>query len=267
MSSHPALGNGATIAPSTSGIGNNFNLDLGSDDSLREEMKRLAAINKELLQKVRPAPPAPRKPPQEIGELALLRKENAELLVRVGELEQVLSTEGQDAWADRQKEFENLLEEKTEVIRNLHRKIQEGETRQHDQPGSKHPGSKHPAQELAGLQQQMEEQRRQLAEDEEALMAQMRQMEMAMSRERAELARQRSEIQRLHAELTHEIELASRDPSLRERLFSLQRRQQAIAMGKPAVAPQTESPEPPPKQAPPPAKNQSSGLLRRIFGK
>ncbi len=74
----------------------------------------------------------------------------------------------------------------------------------------------------------MQELRRQLEEDEESLMQQMRQMEMAMSKDRAELARQRNEIQRMHNELNHEIEIASRDPGLRERLVALQRLQGEI---------------------------------------
>src|SRR5207245_671573 len=58
---------------------------------------------------------------------------------------------------------------------------------------------------VLALSDTLERERRQLAEDEEALMRQMRDMEMAMSRERAELARQRNELQRLNEEIRHEL--------------------------------------------------------------
>ncbi len=120
------------------------------------------------------------------------------------------------------------------------------------------------------LKKEMAELRRQLEEDEESLMQQMRQMEMAMSKDRAELARQRNEIQRMHNEVNHEIEIASRDPGLRERLVALQRLQGEITgrkTGNPH-APHQAKPTPEPAAAPKPsAKAESSGLFRRIFGK
>ncbi len=123
------------------------------------------------------------------------------------------------------------------------------------------------------IQLELQEQRRQLEEDEESLMSQMRQMEVAMSKDRAELARQRNEIQRLHSELNHEIENASRDPGLRERLVALQRLQVEITGRKPTTQSHVYQAPPPPGNRPlpaakaAPAKKESSGLLRRIFGK
>src|SRR5262249_25862877 len=154
-------------------------------------------------------------------ELEQLRKENAQLRARVEELEQALQagTPNEEIWLERQKEYETLLEEKSEVIRNLHLRIQE------QGGGGDASVSTASDGDVQSLKKQLEEQRRQLEEDEEALMQQMRQMEMAMSKDRAELARQRNEIQRLHSELNHEIENASRDPALRERLVALQRLQ------------------------------------------
>ncbi len=246
------------------------------DDRLHEEMQRLAAINRELLGKNGDSQESFQLP--EAGdELALLRTENAELRMRIDELEHALQEEvpGEAQWAERQKEYEALLEEKSEVIRALHLKVQDL------QEGSRSPtqataASADDANDVQRLKQLMEEQRRQLERDEESLMEQMRQMEMAMSKDRAELARQRNEVQRLHNEVNHEIELAARDPGLRERLIALQRLQGEIVGRKQ----QGGGPQPPSKQPPAPAPviapvsvaptlagKKSSGLLRRIFGK
>jgi hypothetical protein len=63
------------------------------------------------------APPAP--------ELELLRAENADLRRTADELRQILE-EGkklEESWAQREKEYESLLEEKFEVIRELHLRL------------------------------------------------------------------------------------------------------------------------------------------------
>src|SRR5262249_36263053 len=150
-----ALRNGAAIPsmmvnPENTG---DFNLEGRlKNERLREEMKRLAAANRELLERSRNKPstlPAPVKTdvqntPLECaesseethGELApaeatdcnpdadieTLSAENAGLRARVEELEALLanSTSAEEAWQERQKEYENLLEEKSEVIRTLH---------------------------------------------------------------------------------------------------------------------------------------------------
>src|SRR5438132_10912829 len=128
----------------------------------------------------------------------------------------------QDALESRQRKYEGLLEEKSEVIRDLHRRLHE----QSEKPAAT---SAPREEELIALSEELERERRQLKEDEEALMEQMRQMEVQMSRERAELARQRNELQRLHGEIKHELELASREAELRDRLQPLQRRHQEMA--------------------------------------
>jgi len=206
-----------------------------------------------------------------------IRMENAWLRRRVLELEQQLvagSTE--DIWLERQKEYEALLEEKSEVIRMLHHKIHEMQE-VGAPPASGSNGKQQTAprdDELIALKQQLEEERQQLREDEESLMAQMRQMELMMSKERAELARQRTELQRMHEELNREVEMAARDGSLRDRLSALQRRhQEAIRKPGPAPAgaPQPRTGSVPPDQPTPlpgPSSDRpkSSGLLRRIFG-
>lgn len=216
--------------------------DLLGDVDLRQEMSRLMAANKELLSGMGAEPTA-----LDSAELQRLRTENAELRACLDEMEH--------AWQERQQEYESLLEEKSEVIRGLHLKLQEGK-----EPAVSRPADPGALDEVARLKKELEEQRRQLQEDEEALMEQMREMELAMSRERAEMARQRNEMQRLQADLSHEAEQSSRDSGLRERLQALQRRP-------------PEPPSSPPAKTPVrsvadthPASKTNSGIFRRIFG-
>ena len=168
----------------------------------------------------------------------------------------------QAAWESRQREYEALLEEKSEVIRDLHRRLRE----QPERPATSAPREE----ELIALSEELERERRQLKEDEEALMEQMRQMEVQMSRERAELARQRNELQRLQIDLRHELELASRDATLRDRLAPLQRRHQDLLNRASGGRPQ-ESLSPPSDTravatSAPTSEKKDSSLLRRLFG-
>jgi hypothetical protein len=231
------------------------------DDRLKKEMLRLASINQDLLNSSGVDSKDTINLLEETEELASLRAENAELRAHVAELEQAL-TNDPTSWSERQKEYEVLLEEKSEVIRSLHLKIQEMQ-----EDGV----ARGPAQANLGdaqrLQKELEEQRRQLEEDETVVMQQLREMEMAMSRDRAELARQRNEIQRLHADLNREIEIAARDPALRDRLIALQRLQGEVVGRK--FSPQASATKPAAGSAPSAQKQStnSSGLFRRIFGK
>lgn len=229
-------------------------------DDFDAEMKRLSAANDELLRDVLSddTPVAPAHDDRE--ELTLIRLENAELKARVQELEALAAGQGEELWQERQREYEMLLEEKSEVIRNLHQQMQEmhesvslGETAPASQAGS---GIKvGQAEEILRLKREMEEQRKQLEQDEADMMAQMRQMEVAMAKDRAEMARQRQEVQRQKAELAREIENAARDPELQERLKNLRRPESRASFTQPSADP-------------PPAKpdQKSSGFLRRIFG-
>jgi hypothetical protein len=177
--------------------------------------------------------------------------------------------DGAVSWVDRQKEYESLLEEKSEVIRTLHMKIQElQEAAAAPRPKPAAPAAAVPKEEeLIRLKQELEDQRRQVTEDEETLMAQMRQMEMSLSKDRAELARQRQELIRLQAEVNREIDQASRDPQLRERLMALRRTNDNLKKDAPGNG-QHAAKAAPPKPAPngAPAAQQNSGLLRRLFG-
>jgi len=125
--------------------------------------------------------------------------------------------------------------------------------------------------EIAQQQRRMLDDRKQLRDDEAALETQMREMEVGMARERALLARQEQELKRLNAEIQHELEIMQRgDGALRERLALFQRRHAEVVGGDSApptngsyfgnlpVAPAA-SPTPPPK------KNDTTGLLRKLF--
>jgi hypothetical protein len=200
-----------------------------------------------------------------------LRTENEELRALVIELEQALHnhSSGSDDWDVRAKEYESLLEEKSELIRNLHRKVQALEQQLAARKAEPTPEPKTAPlpreEELMTLSEELERERRQLKEDEEALMEQMREMEVQMARERAEMARQRNELQRLQNDLHHELELAARDATLRERLAPLQRRHQDVVVRKGAApgSTQQQAQQQPAAQLP---EKKKSGLFRRLFG-
>jgi len=200
--------------------------------------------------------PPPDPPAQENGALAEQLAEAERQLIE-------LRKDAEEALLQQQAEFERILEEKSELIRNLHLKVQELQ----DRPAA--PTCTPREEDLMALSEELERERQQLKEDEAALMEQMGQMEVQMSRERAELARQRTELQRLQGEIRLELELAARDAALRERLAPLQRRQQEIsARRSPGATPVPPAPTIPASTAPANAVplGGSNGLLRRIFG-
>ncbi len=228
------------------------------------------------------------------AEFERLSQENEELRGIVTELRGLLdeqqSSGGNQNNDETVREYESMLEEKSEIIRTLHVRIQELE---HEVGpgggGGGDAGEQMPAgdrDELAALsdeldrercqleqeRRQLEDDRHQLREDEDSMMRQMKEMELQMARERAELARQRNELQRLHAEIRHELELAQRDAAVNERLRMLQRRHQDAAE-EPAPEPPAEPrsgkrsaptmrPTPPPKKDAP----QQSGIFKRFLG-
>jgi myosin heavy subunit len=234
------------------------------------ELQRLSAANQELMDQFQhPAEKAPDDAtPVEVdaadGELAELRRENAELKVHVQELESALVGQDEEQWLERQREYETLLEEKSEVIRGLHLKMQE---RQESAIGADTVPANTvtasgtrvgQAEEILRLKRELDAQRRQLEQDEQDMMGQMRQMEIAMAKERAEMARQRQEVTRLQSDLNREIENSSRDPELRERLNTLRR--QNDARPTPGPMPVVDV------KAAKPNDQKSSGFFRRIFG-
>jgi hypothetical protein len=111
----------------------------------------------------------------------------------------------------------------------------------------------------------LERERKQLKDDEETLMAQMRQMEVQMAKERAELGRQRNELQQLHNEIRHELVRASRESELRARMQPFQRRHQDMTprkSGDPVHANQEAGQNGAGKDS----QVKDSGFFRRLFG-
>jgi hypothetical protein len=289
-------------------------LDSASDQEHEEIMRRLrgqgaaiqpvgAAPREERKPAARPAPAAPARPapaPASSPETEELKAENQELRTLVAELEESLAAasaqggEGGGAkdasWEDREREYEALLEEKSEKIRELFVKIQELEKQGggsggggSGKEGGAAPAREGPAdnEELLALSDELErercqieqerrtldEDRRQLREDEESMMRQMREMELQMAKERAELARQRNELQRLHGEIRHELELAQRDAAVNERLKLLQRRHREVS-GEPAddPVPNKKSSQGAGKGDQPKKDSGSTGIMKRFFG-
>jgi len=178
-------------------------------------------------------------------EIVRLQEESDHLRYALKELRQQLEQVGGDpqpGWGEREREYEDMLEQKSETIRELNVRLQE--LNQDDGGARATAASAAPANvnqdELANLSDEIERERcqleqerrrsvddrRQLRDDEDSMMRQMREMELQMAKERAELARQRNELQRLHSEIRHELELATRDAAVNERLRMLQRRSQ-----------------------------------------
>jgi chromosome segregation ATPase len=240
-------------------------VELLRDDDFRDELGRLADQHRQVRDQLEQQLDATAATPGG-AELERLREENEKLQRRITELElfsEDLQKE-QSAWDGRQREYEGLLDEKSEVIRELHHRL-------HEQPERASAGTPR-EEELIALSEELERERRQLKEDEEALMEQMRQMEVGMSRERAELARQRNELTRLQNDVRHELELAARDATLRDRLAPLQRRHQELVNrhgGTATTARSAATPDAPSPVRSEPEQDQGAkdnGLFRRLFG-
>jgi hypothetical protein len=216
-------------------------------------------------------------------ELEGLRAENTELRNIIAELRQLVdeaAAKGEETWAERQKEYETLLDEKNLTIQSMAEKVQELESR--PPPGPPTPKeeellamSEELERERCTLQQerrQVEEERNQLSEDEQTMTQQMREMEVQMAKERADMARQKTELQRIHDEIRHELEKIERNGQLNQRLGQLRQRYQEVSArsgggetpaGGIASIPQS---APGVKDEPPAPKKKDSGLLRRFFG-
>jgi chromosome segregation ATPase len=177
----------------------------------------------------------------ELQELEHLRAENDQLRTLCVELEQALqeaTSQGGGLGEDRAREYEALLEEKSEGIRALHLRVQElqaaladaeaqaAEAAQQAQanPHRSYTGPAPREEELLALSEELERERRQLQEDEHTLMEQMREMEVGMARERAEMARQRNDLQRLQGEIRHELERLERNGALQSKIDNLKNR-------------------------------------------
>jgi DNA repair exonuclease SbcCD ATPase subunit len=123
-------------------------------------------------------------------------------------------------WDEREQAHQEALEEKSETIRKLEAELEK--IREEGLPELP-PEEIHDAT-VKRLQKQLEDRRKQLDEDEENMMRQLRAMELALAKDRADLARQRAEFQRLHDDFQRDLEHARRDSDLRDRLLGFQRR-------------------------------------------
>ncbi len=198
-------------------------------------------------------------------QLDQLQSENLELRERVAVLETQLAEKKAEGCDADDSEFAKLLEEKTDVIRELHLKIQQLQTTTNEQ--ALHQAAELPNEtDLIALSEELERERKQLQEDERALMQQMRVLEVQMSRERAELARQRADVERLHYQVQHELELANKEASMRERLQPLMQQRQGLLRNGSAAPPVRPTQNGETKPVPSAAAGTSSGLFRRLFG-
>jgi DNA repair exonuclease SbcCD ATPase subunit len=211
-----------------------------------------------------------------------LQAENSELRSIIAELQQELenvSNKSDQAWADRQKEYDSLIDEKNEMIRELHLRLQELEEVAQRPATPKEEELRALSEELererCQLQQerrQLDEEVRQLREDSDVMNQEMRQMEVQMARERADLARQRNEVQRVSDEIRHELDRVERDRGLSDRLVQLRQRHMDAVRGKSAIPPSPANTQPPRANAPQAEtdgkddkQQDSTGILRRFF--
>ena len=118
----PALNGSAVLCENHDSQARELDFDLPSMDALDEELSQLAAINAELMGQLRGAVVAQEEAEvaeaTDAGEEKSLRIENIELRAKIAEMEQMLLASDEEG-ADRQREYESLLEEKSEVIRGL----------------------------------------------------------------------------------------------------------------------------------------------------
>jgi hypothetical protein len=227
--------------------------------------------------------PRPELGPDEVQELELLRNENDQLRGLCIELEQALqeaSQLGGQGSEDRLREYESLLEEKNDTIRQLHQELQhahsvvaEMEAQLQEAQAARPPAGPAPREEeLLALSEELELERRQLQEDERTLMDQMREMEVSMARERAEMARSRSDLTRLQNEVRHELERLEKSGATVRKMEELKMKlsdvtnRRGLAANMPAGASKDgsqQSGSQPPQQP----RKDNSGLMGRLFGK
>ncbi len=233
------------------------------------------------------ATPSPELAAEELQDVELLQHENAQLRSLCAELEQALQeavqlNEGQTSPSESLGDYEALLDEKTETIRQLHQELQEAqrmvaeleaqllEAQQERPPAGPTPREE----ELLALSEELERERRQLQEDEQTLMDQMREMEVSMARERAEMARQRNDLTRLQNEIRHELERLEKSGVAVRKMEELKRQfldatnRRGMAAGGTNSGNQSaqQAPAQQPQPAAQPSKKDSSSLIGRLFG-
>ena len=220
-----------------------------------------------------PPPEAPAdEAPNGAEELEQLRAENAQLRSLCLELEQALhesATHGPGTGDERVAEYEALLDEKTDIIRQQAEQLQQLQA-QIEEKGSARPANPGPApreDDLLALSEELERERRQLQEDEQSVMHQMREMEVSMAKERAEMARQRNDMQRLQSEIRHELERLERNGALESKIEGLKNKltDATTRRGSAHSSAPTQPTQPIAAPTPPP-QAKKEGLLGRLFG-
>lgn len=222
--------------------------------------------------------------PDLLAELESLRAENGQLRSLCVELEQALqeaATQSGNGELDpetesRLLEYEDILEQKSETIRQLHHEIQRSQALVAELEGqlanfaTSRPTYSGPApreDELMRLADELERERRQLQEDEQTLMEQMREMEVGLARERADVARQKNDLARLQTDVQHEIDRLEKSGAVQNKLDLLKARMHDATTRR-GMAPsggnqqQQQVEEVVPEQKPRPSKS----LLGRLFG-
>lgn len=169
-------------------------------------------------------------------ELSVLKQENEELRKLVLEMDQALRQQPPQTPASKpgsETEFEQILEEKSEVIRGLHSEnlelkkiIADMEERLYGGGASEAPlenaqgisgATAQAGQDILELQEQRDKLKREITEMEKHLCEE----EVRASRERADLARQRYEIDRVKTDLEIELDKHQKDKDLRSKIIEM----------------------------------------------
>lgn len=186
-------------------------------------------------------PPAAPPPDELRAENEQLREIAAELKAQFAEISKPAAT----SWEDREREYEALLDEKSEMIRTLHVRIQELEAASGSRAAAKgSPADDDPEllatiEELSREQAEMDkeralldEDRRQLRQDEEDMESRMQEMELQVAKSRSDLVRQRHEVHELYGMVRVELEKGQQSGVMSDRLKSLLQRHQTLGNSK-----------------------------------
>ncbi|HEV3145287.1 MAG TPA: hypothetical protein VGZ47_15455 [Gemmataceae bacterium] len=208
-------------------------------------------------------------------ELEKLRAENTELKKLLAEMQQFYSDNDPQAMVQHNQEVEQALTAKDAEIATLKQQIEEWNTKlqthrlvpSEDEMAKMSDELEQERCQLAQQHKQLETERHDMTDDEQALMKQMREMEVGLAKDRAELARQRIELQRLHSEIKHELEQLNRgDAGMKERLAQFQRRHSEVfSRSSPPPTPASAPAPPPPAAEAPPAAKPRESTIRRFF--
>lgn len=138
------------------------------------------------------------------GQVEELRKENDRFrqIIEQGRNRLAQVEREAEQWKAREREYERMLEEKSEQIRQMYQQLQMQPKTRADGPTED---------ELIALHQELQRERQVLDDDRLVMDDQFKQMEMQMSRERAEIGRERTEVRRLQAELKRQLDLLERE--------------------------------------------------------